>query len=889
MKNNDNINYNPVKETVGGKEAEKVVWSTKSIEMAVDGIKKGLPLKANPFCGKNTKLLKPDLVYKRTKEEIDDYIHCMQDPVYFASKCYLMTPTGLKPCVLRDYQIDYLNHLKNHRFSIFLSCRQSGKSFLQISTIEIKITNSFIDSYKKNFPTKINKIFYILEKYSKNDTNDILELPVFELYNLFNDSVIWKLKYRIYQLIYKAKKIKKSKILYKILNILDYIDFHFIKKEKLLDNYKTTEEIDISEYDIQIKTDTGYKPLTNLMQTKPFEQYIITLSNGYSLNCADEHIVFDKDFNEIYVKDLRIGDNIQTDKGLSKVVKIEYDSTKISMCDTTVGDENHRFYSNGILSHNSTTTAIYCLWTILFNTDKSGLILSKSGPAGQDLLAKIKDMFLFLPYHLKCGVMKWNQSSISFDNNSKIETEAFSDTAGLGKTINFLILDEFAWCPPNEVELFYNNIIPTISADTTANICIMSTQNGFNLFYRLYTAAVKGDNIYAPFKVDWYQVPMWDAEHKKWVKRDEKWKQEMIGILGSEEAFYYQYGTQFSISDACLVSRECMAKLHHTEVVFKSLTDDDNKLLHKMEDAGIYIALQHLNCLYFNPNFDFEELRTKHFIILCDLAEGGGGDYTVFNIFRVDGKEEYSQIGYWTSNRVDLEHAALEFWLMCCELFNDGRTLVSIEWNTYGALFYNYIKNYNEPDYDEDSIFRFNMAHTEDGFDMYNIIQYKKDSIEASAMGKHTSNYMPGIKFSSGNKHVACSMLRMKLEKEKIHIYDVGTINELENFEDKNGNGSYAAKTGHDDLIMTVCQIPMLEQTPKFKEFMEDLETENIQQNMNSKWNDNGEQIDMYGGLNNSYHNMFAHPSQMLGTNLPNNFNMNNYNNSNRFNTYPLL
>ena len=58
---------------------------------------------------------------------------------------------------------------------------------------------------------------------------------------------------------------------------------------------------------------------------------------------------------------------------------------------------------------------------------------------------------------------------------------------------------------------------------------------------------------------------------------------------------------------------------------------------------------------------------------------------------------------------------------------------------------------------------------------------------------------------------------------------------------------------------------------------------------MNSKWNDNGEQIDMYGGLNNSYHNMFAHPSQMLGTNLPNNFNMNNYNNSNRFNTYPLL
>ena len=62
-------------------------------------------------------------------------------------------------------------------------------------------------------------------------------------------------------------------------------------------------------------------------------------------------------------------------------------------------------------------------------------------------------MYLYLPYHLKIGTMKWNQTEISFDNNSTIATESFSPTAGLGKTINFLILDEFAWCPPNDVEL----------------------------------------------------------------------------------------------------------------------------------------------------------------------------------------------------------------------------------------------------------------------------------------------------------------------------------------------------------------------------------------------------------------------------------------------------
>ena len=79
--------YNPVKELKGNVESAKVIWSTKSLNMAVDAIKKGLPLKTNPFCGTNTLLLKPDLVYKRTAEEVEDVMRCMKDPIYFATKC----------------------------------------------------------------------------------------------------------------------------------------------------------------------------------------------------------------------------------------------------------------------------------------------------------------------------------------------------------------------------------------------------------------------------------------------------------------------------------------------------------------------------------------------------------------------------------------------------------------------------------------------------------------------------------------------------------------------------------------------------------------------------------------------------------------------------------
>lgn len=795
--------YDPIKEQKDGKAAAAVIWSTKSLNKAIEGIKKGLPLKANPFIGKNTKLLKPDLVFKRTDEEIADYARCMQDPIYFASKCYLMTPTGLRPVELRDYQIDYINHLKENRFSIFLSCRQSGKTLTFINNI----TSSLLKRYKTIYTSILRKYQY----YIDNDRY-IITLPLFELQNLFDDSFIWKLKYPLYKILYKFEKLKY--IILTLISLIDFIDYKFIKKKKLLDGYKTINDIDISDAGIEILSDTGFHPISHIYNTKPFIIYKIKLENGYEVEAADKHIFYDENMEYIYADALKIGDKLITDKGPKSVVSISKINIPVSMCDTTVEDDNHRFYANGVLSHNSTTTAIFALWSILFRIDRNALILSKSGPAGRDLIKKIKDMYLYLPYHLKCGTLKWNQSEIAFDNNSTISTEAFSPTAGLGKTINFLILDEFAWCPPNDVELFYQNVLPTITTDTSSNVCIMSTQNGFNLFYKLWHGAEIKENIYAPFKVDWWQVPNWDSEHQCWVKRDEKWKQMMIGVLGSEEAFYYQYGTQFSASDKCLVSRECLGDIR-----------TDAKLFLQLQDDTPYIT-QVAKYWSFKIGYDISKMKNRYYVILVDLAEGGGGDYTIFNIIEVKDKDKYEQIGYWRSNQVDLKHAALEFWLMYSQLFDPTKALVSIEWNTYGALFYTYLTQLNEDTFMEETFWRFNFVKE---FDTDCIIRYKKGNqeeiIAMPGMMKNAKN-IPGIRFSSGNKKVACALLKMMIEKKIIIITDLVTVSELENFEDLNGSGSYKASYGHDDLIMTFCQIPMLENTGKFKDLIEDL-TEN--------------------------------------------------------------
>lgn len=798
--------FDPVKRDKGGKEAEAVIWSCSVLEKAVDAMKKGLPLKANPFIGKNTKLLKPDLVFKRTQEEIEDYMHCMEDPLYFATKCYLMTPTGLQPVILRDYQEDYMRHLQKNRFSLFLSCRQSGKTFLQNTKVKFLFTNSFISNYGIQFGKQ--KFTYLFKnfKYVKSGSDYLFELPFYEFQNLFDDTVYWKLKYKLY---------KKKK--YHAVEVVDWLEYNFVFHKKLLDNYKTTKEIDISNYEIKVLTDVGYQPISYIYNTKPFAIYKVILENGYSIECADKHMLFDENFNIVYADELvESFSKIMTDRGPSAVKSVSISKIKVSMCDVSVDHPHHRYYTNGILSHNSTTTAIFCLWSVLFRNDRNALILSKSGPAGQDLIKKIKDMYLYLPYHLKLGTLKWNQSEIAFDNNSTISTEAFSPTAGLGKTINFLILDEFAWCPPNDVELFYNNILPTVTADTSSNICIMSTQNGFNLFYKLWHAAETGKSMYAPFKVDWWQVPQWDPENHIWKKRDNAWKIMMVGVLGSEEAFYYQYGTQFSASDKCLVSRECLGKIRDLTYLFMTPTDDSWYFsLHKTE-------------LKFKKDYDLHWLKIGWFIILVDLAEGGGNDFTTFNIIEVIGKDKFEQVGYWHCNTIDLEQASLEFWVLYGQLFNPNKTIVSVEWNTYGALFYNYLKNLNEPEYMPEASWRWQVNPLRE-FDLANLIRYKKGSQEdniANLNGFKNSKTIPGIRLSHATKISACALLKMMLEKFDVIITDLLTVSELENFEDKNGNGSYAAAYGHDDLIMTFVQLPLLKNTTKYKDFIEEWEIE---------------------------------------------------------------
>jgi hypothetical protein len=92
-------------------------------------------LKNNEFGYNGNPLVKRDGVEQTfTKDELTEYIRCMNDPAYFARKYVkvINLDQGLVPFDLYPYQDTMFNHFNENRFSIVLACRQSGKSISSV-------------------------------------------------------------------------------------------------------------------------------------------------------------------------------------------------------------------------------------------------------------------------------------------------------------------------------------------------------------------------------------------------------------------------------------------------------------------------------------------------------------------------------------------------------------------------------------------------------------------------------------------------------------------------------------------------------------------------------------------------------------------------------------
>jgi hypothetical protein len=404
-----------------------------------------------------------------------------------------------------------------------------------------------------------------------------------------------------------------KKIILRLINKIETYEFRHLELDQNDPEKKIIAEHDI---DIMVESDSGSVRAFKILETQPFDVWFLELENGMTLDCADNHILFTPSLREIMVKDLQIGDVVMTESGPSKIVYLENTHIPVSMVDLSIDHPDHRYYTNGILSHNSITSAIFLVWYLLFNHDKNAMILANVGDTAEELMDKVKAIVRGLPFFLKPGMVVNNVMSMKFDNGCRAIAKTTTKTSAIGFTIHFLYMDEFAHIHPNFIESFFRSTYPTVSSSKVSRIIITSTPNGMNKFYELYQGAVEGTNTFYPLRVDWWQIP----------GRDERWRQNEIANLGSEELFNQEYGNQFLSSSSLLL---------------------DSKDLKKVKNSGVEYVWREISCLSdrnlnyeyltWHPKFDHDnpEGPGKRYILSVDIASGNKGDFTVVNIFKI--------------------------------------------------------------------------------------------------------------------------------------------------------------------------------------------------------------------------------------------------------------
>ena len=389
-------------------------------------------------------------------------------------------------------------------------------------------------------------------------------------------------------------------------------------------------------------------------------------------------------------------------------------------------------------SGKSTTVTAYILWLILFKDSQNIAILANKGSLARDLLGKIQFAYEYLPKWLQQGIVVWNKGNIELENSSKVVAAATSSSAIRGGSYNLIFLDEFAFVGNNLAEEFFSSVYPTISSGQTSKVIIVSTPNGMNHFYKMWTDAEEKNSQYVPIEVHWSEVP----------GRNEKWKKETIANT-SQEQFRQEFECEFLGSAGTLIHPTKLRTLAHVAPI------------KKWQDVEIYE----------------EPKQDAIYTMSVDVSRGVGLDYSAFIVVDIS-QMPYKLVAKYRSKDISpLLYPTIIY--NVAKYYNEAYVLVEI--NDIGQQVADIL--HQDLEYE-------NMLATS-----------IKGRAGQQISGGFSGNSSMGIRTTKQVKRIGCSNLKDLVEQDKFIVQDYETIVELSTFISKSGSYE-SEEGSHDDLVM---------------------------------------------------------------------------------------
>jgi hypothetical protein len=389
-------------------------------------------------------------------------------------------------------------------------------------------------------------------------------------------------------------------------------------------------------------------------------------------------------------------------------------------------------------------------------------------------MGRLQKSYEALPKWMQQGVKEWNKGSIILSNESKVYADATSGSAIRGKSMNIIMLDEFAHVEAHKAEEFFMSTYPTISSGKTTKVFITSTPKGMNMFYKIWIDAVNKKNDYKWREIHWWQVP----------GRDEQWKEQTIRNT-SQLQFDQEFGCEFLGSSLTLISGPKLRTLAWVDPIeFK-------------EDKFLRI---------------YERPVPNHvYAIAADVATGQGGDQQAFSVIDVT-EFPFRQVAVYNNNMLHYIHYP-NLLQRVGQFYNEAFILIEI--NDVGqAVSY--------------------MMQTEIGYE--NLIKIKPKGKQGQQVsGGFTKMVQFGLKSTTATKRIGCASLKTLVETDRLIIKDFQTIQELTTFVEH--KESFAADEGavgaHDDIAMSLVIFGWLAD----QQFFKDAVGKNMRQNIAAEMN----------------------------------------------------
>ena len=458
------------------------------------------------------------------------------------------------------------------------------------------------------------------------------------------------------------------------------------------------------------------------------------------IKCQNEPLHFDNQYIKI----------VSVDEGLIDFNVRDYQTDMINRF------HNERFVICKMArqSGKSTTILAYLLHYILFNENVSVAILANKKSTAMELLGRLQLAYEHMPKWLQQGILIWNKGNIELENGSKILASSTSGSAIRGGSFNIIFLDEFAFVPHNISEEFFSSVYPTISSGQTTKVFIVSTPNGMNMFYKLWTDAEEKQNDYSPISVHWSQVP----------DRDEEWKDKTIRNT-SERQFQQEFECSFLGSSNTLISTEKLMAMPFKQPVF-------------MHDG---------------LNVYQEPILNHTYVMVCDVARGVGLDYSAFSVFDVT-KQPYRQVAKYRKNDISpMLYPNIIY--TTAQKYNEAFVLVEV--NDIGQQVTDIL--YHDLEYEN----------------MMMVTMHGRNGQQIG--GGFSKNVSMGIRTTKQVKRIGCATLKDLIERDNLIIDDFDTISELTTFIAKSTSWE-ADDGAHDDLVMTCVLFSWLVQQRYFRE-----------------------------------------------------------------------